>query len=105
MLNPLYLNDGTFKEEMISTKSFNSMIMHLTKLSTYASFGALRSEFLWYGIAAGVVAILANWLGKRFLERISIAQFRHLVIWLMVGSGIFLIWKQRAVLTDLWRWL
>lgn len=102
VLNPLYLNYGTLKEEMIGTKSFNSMIMHITKLSTYASFGALRSEFLWYGVAVGMVAILANWLGKRFLERISIEQFRHLVIWLMVASGIFLIWKQRAVLAELW---
>lgn len=92
VLNPLYLNYGTVKEEMIGTKSFNSFVMHLTKFGTYTAFGALKWEYLWYGVSVGVVAIFANWLGKRWLERISVERFRRLVIWLMVASGVFMIW-------------
>jgi uncharacterized membrane protein YfcA len=96
VLNPLYLNYGTVKEDMIGTKSLNSFVMHLTKFGTYSAFGALKWEYLWYGISVGVVAIFANWLGKRWLERISVERFRRLVIW-------FMIFQQRQILADVWQ--
>src|SRR5207302_8172884 len=61
VLNPLYLNYGTVKEEMIGTKSVNSFVMHLTKLGTYAALGAFRSEYLLYGVTVGTTAVAANW--------------------------------------------
>lgn len=42
VLNPLYLNYGTLKEEMVGTKSVNSSVMHATKIGTYATLGAIR---------------------------------------------------------------
>lgn len=102
VLNPLYLNYGTIKEEMVGTKSFNSFIMHLTKVGTYTAFGALKWEYLWYGISVGLIAIFANWLGRRWLGSISAERFRQLVIWLMVVSGAFMIWQQRNILAAIW---
>ncbi len=98
MLNPFYLNYGVLKEEMIGTKSLNSSVMHLTKLSTYAAFGALTGEFVLYGLAVGAAAALASWIGKRALGRISDVQFRRLVIVVMVVSGLLMLWQQRSVL-------
>lgn len=102
VLNPLYLNYGSVKEEMIGTKSFNSLIMHLTKIGTYATLGALRPEYLLYGVSVGAVAIGASWLGKQWLERISAKRFRQMVVWLMVVSGGFMIWRQSHILADFW---
>ena len=43
VLNPFYLNYGSVKEQMIGTKSVNSLIMQLTKLGSYTIFGAMTS--------------------------------------------------------------
>lgn len=102
VLNPLYLNYGSEKEEMIGTKSFNSLIMHLTKIATYTTLGALRPEYLLYGMTVGVVAVAANWIGKHWLERISAKRFRQIVVWMMVVSGAFMIWRQSDIIADVW---
>jgi uncharacterized membrane protein YfcA len=103
VLNPLYLNYGTVKEEMIGTKSINSFAMHLTKLGTYAALGAFRTEYLLYGATVGLTAIAANWMAARWLEHISPHRFRQVVIWAMFLSGAVLAWRDRAVIEDLWR--
>lgn len=96
VLNPLYLNYGALKEEMIGTKSFNSSIMHLTKIGTYTTFGALPTEFILYGVAVGIAAILGGWLGKRFLSDLKETRFRQFVIAIMVISGLLMLWEQRS---------
>jgi uncharacterized membrane protein YfcA len=96
--NPLYLNYGTVKEEMVGTKSVNSSVMHLSKLGTYATLGAIKREYLIYGLVVGLLAIPANWMAARWLEHLSARTFRLLVIWLMAASGVLLLWQQRAVL-------
>ena len=44
VLNPLYLNYGTAKEEMVGTKSLNSSVMHIAKVGTYATLGAIPAR-------------------------------------------------------------
>jgi len=103
VLNPLYLNYGTAKEEMVGTKSLNSSVMHIAKVGTYATLGAIRREYLLYGLVVGVLAIPANLIAARWLKRLSAKGFRVLVIWLMAASGAFLLWEQRATLAALFR--
>ena len=98
VLNPFYLNYGVQKEQLIGTKSFNSLGMQTTKLAGYFAFGALLKEFLIYGVVIGVAAALASWTGKRLLKRVEGRRFRQWVIGLMVVTGFILLWEERSTL-------
>lgn len=98
VLNPFYLNYGVEKEELIGTKSVNSIGMQTTKLAGYFAFGALFREFLIYGIVIGLATGLASWTGKKLLSRLAGKRFRQFVIALMVLAGCLLLWQERRVL-------
>lgn len=101
VLSPLYLNFGVVKERMIATKSINSFVMHIVKIGTYTAFGALTGRLFLFGLAAGLGAMSANWLGKRLLGEISVTRFRQIVIIVLVVSGLFMLWEQRETILGL----
>ena len=87
VLNPFYLNLQVQREEMIATKAFNAFFMHLTKVGTYLSFGALDLRLLGFGLVMGVGAVFGNLLGRNWLVRIGEKRFRTAVVWMMALSG------------------
>lgn len=95
ILNPFYLSYGLVKEKMIGTKSAHVLVVHIAKMCTYASLGALTSSYLWYGILIGMAAIPANWLGQHILRKMSDEQFRKFVTVLVTISGLSILWNQR----------
>ncbi|RVK31677.1 sulfite exporter TauE/SafE family protein [Sinorhizobium meliloti] len=98
ILNTLYLNAGITKEKMVGTKTAISLPMHLAKLGTYTALGALTGKLLLFGIAAGLGALLSNWLAKRVLTNMSELNFRAIVVGFMALSGAVMIWEQRETL-------
>jgi uncharacterized membrane protein YfcA len=94
VLNPFYLNYGIEKEKMIATKTANSFFIGLVQVSTFAALGSLKGNYWLYGILLGLGASLGNWIGKKFLKKISNETFRKLVLGVMVVSGIVMIAKQ-----------
>jgi hypothetical protein len=72
MLNPLYLNYGLTKEDLIATKAIHNIALHLIKLLAYLSLGSLTMQEVGYGCLIGVAGIPANWLGKQVLVRVSL---------------------------------
>lgn len=101
ILNTLYLNAGITKEKMVGTKTAISFPMHLAKIGTYTVFGALTGQLLLFGIAAGLGALVSNWLAKRLLSGMSEVNFRAIVVGFMALSGAIMIWGQRSVLLGL----
>jgi uncharacterized membrane protein YfcA len=97
VLNPFFLNYGSEKEEMIGTKAVNSVFMQLTKMGSYTVFGVMTGEFWIYGIAIGVAAMLASWVGKTLLGRMEGKAFRRAVLAVMVITGAIMLWQERAV--------
>jgi uncharacterized membrane protein YfcA len=98
ILNTLYLNAGITKEKMVGTKTAISLPMHLAKIGTYTAFGALTGKLLLFGIAAGLGALVSNWLAKRVLTNMSELNFRAIVIGFMALSGAVMVWEQRDTL-------
>lgn len=94
VLNPFYLNYGLEKEKMIATKTINSFLIGLVQISSYTVLGSLKGNLWLYGIIIGLGASVGNWLGKKFLKKISSNVFRKLVIAVMVLSGIIMIVRQ-----------
>ncbi|HSM83037.1 MAG TPA: sulfite exporter TauE/SafE family protein [Nodosilinea sp.] len=99
VMNPIYLNYGLEKEAMVATKAVNKTALHLVKLTAYAVFGSLNSEYLTYGLIIGLGAVPANWLGKLVLAKMSAQQFKQLVFAFVAVSGVAMIWQQRHFLT------
>jgi uncharacterized protein len=101
IMNNLYLNAGITKERMVGTKTAVSLPMHVVKIGTYAVFGALSGQILLFGIAAGVGALLSNWLARRLIRGLSEVNFRAVVVGFMALSGAVMIWRQRETLLTL----
>lgn len=95
VMNPLYLGYGLEKEAMIATKSANKAFLHTMKLVSYLALGVLDISYLGYGLAIGLAAVPANWLGKWVLERMSNEQFRQAVYTFVAVSGALMLWEQR----------
>ncbi|MEG3435600.1 sulfite exporter TauE/SafE family protein [Pannus brasiliensis CCIBt3594] len=97
MLNLFYINYGLVKEPMIATKSVHMVAVHVAKLIAYAAFGVLHIPFLGYGLLLGLAAWPGNWLGQKVLERMSIDQFKQVVMLFVSISGLLLIWRERGL--------
>lgn len=94
LLNPLYLNYGLKKEELIGTKSANLLIVHLVKIITYSLAGALNPTYWGYGLILGLAALPGNWLGHKILKQVSEKRFRQLLVSFVLFSGMLILWQE-----------
>ena len=102
VLNPLYLSAGLSRERLVGTKTAIALPMHCAKLFTYLMLGALSGQLLWFGVAAGVGALVSNWLARRVLRKMDNRTFEAIIYGFMALSGVWMIWQQRQVLAGLW---
>jgi uncharacterized membrane protein YfcA len=99
LLNPLYLNYGLLKEQMIATKSAHLLVVHIVKMITYGIFGAFTLPYLGYGLLLGLAAIPGNWLGQIVLQKLSQQQFRYLAVGFVAFSGFLILGNELVSLT------
>lgn len=97
VLQPLYLGYGLTKEQVLATKSFNVLGVHIIKLFAYSMFGVLSWPYVGYGLVIGLAALPGNFLGRQVLKQMSEQQFRRLVITFIGGSALFMLWQQWQV--------
>jgi uncharacterized protein len=97
LLNPLYINYGLAKEDLIGTKSAHLLIVHIVKIITYALCGALNPIYLSYGLLMGVAAFPGNWLGQKVLTRISQQNFQKLLVSFVILTSLLIFWEQREL--------
>jgi len=64
ILNPFMLSYGIEKEQLVATKSHNSLIMQSTKLTTYTIFGAMTWQTGAYGILLGLGVVLGVYIAR-----------------------------------------
>ena len=97
ILNPLYLNYGLVKEDMIGTKAFHNASLHVIKLAAYLYFGTITQDHITYGLIIGAAAIPGNWLGQEILKRMSPDQFKQAAFAFVAFSGVLMLWRQTAL--------
>ena len=98
LANPFYLNYGLAKEEMLATRAVNSLAIQVVKIASYAAFGVLDWPVVRNGLAAGLGAAAAIWIGNRWLAALSMRRFRQLALLVMVAGGLLILWRQRLFL-------
>lgn len=97
LMNSAYLNYGMTKEGMIGTRAANAVVLHITKIVSYAYLGYVTGEVLFYGLLIGASATFATYVGKLLLSKISDLFFKKIVVMTMVLSGIMMLWKHKDV--------
>jgi len=93
VLNPFLLNYGLKKEQLVGTKSINSLFMQLTKLTTYAIFGVLTVQLAIYGILLGIGAVIGVFYARHHLFKIDHERFLFYTLIMMFIAGISMLLK------------
>ena len=101
LMNSAYLNYGISKEALLGTRSANAILLHVTKIISYAILGLIDLEIIKYGVLVGVFAMLGTYIGKVLLGRISEMLFRKIVVATMVVSGVLMLVKNRDAIFEL----
>lgn len=101
LMNSAYLNYGISKEGLLGTRSANAILLHLTKIISYAYFGYVNGEVLKYGIMIGISSMVAVYFGKLILSKMSEVFFRKIVVGSMVLSGVLMLWKNRDFISEI----
>jgi uncharacterized membrane protein YfcA len=101
LMNSAYLNYGISKESLLGTRSANAIILHITKIISYAYYGYVTGEVLKFGILIGISSMIAVYFGKMILSKMSELFFRKIVVASMVVSGILMLWKNKEYIESL----
>ncbi|MFD2202483.1 sulfite exporter TauE/SafE family protein [Shivajiella indica] len=101
LMNSAYLNYGISKESLLGTRSANAILLHLTKIISYAYFGYATGEVLKFGILIGISSMVAVYFGKLILNKMSELIFRKIVVVSMVLSGVLMLWKNRDFISEM----
>ncbi|WP_235893450.1 sulfite exporter TauE/SafE family protein [Litoribacter populi] len=101
LMNSAYLSYGISKESLLGTRSANAILLHLTKIISYAYLGYVNGEVLKYGIMIGIVSMSAIYVGKLILGRMSDELFRKIVVASMVVSGVLMLWQNKQFIMEL----
>lgn len=89
--NGVHLRYGLRKEEIVATRAANEICLHIVKLCLYASFGLFTLKALYIGRLVAVAAVVATYLMKYVLPKISISLFSKIGYGAMVVSGAILL--------------
>jgi uncharacterized protein len=101
LMNSAYLGYGISKESLLGTRSANAILLHLTKIISYAYLGFVNAEVLKYGALIGVSSMLAVYVGKILLLKMSSELFRKIVVASMVVSGVLMLWQNVDYIQEL----
>nr|WP_199043551.1 sulfite exporter TauE/SafE family protein [Dyella sp. ASV24] len=100
LFNRFYLRYGLNKEQIVATRAANEIILHLIKLVLYGLFGLLTTEVWLAGGIVAISALLAAWLARQLLPRLSESLFKRIGYAAMVMSGSFMCSNATAQLAD-----
>lgn len=92
-LAPFYLSYGLTKGAFIGTEALGTAAMHVTKLVTYQSLGAMSGSIWLHGLALSPVMLAGSYLGKRIMNRIPASVFVRMVEVIIAGFGLWFLLK------------
>jgi uncharacterized protein len=101
LMNSAYLSYGSSKESLLGTRSANAILLHATKIISYAYLGFVNMEVIKYGLLIGLSSALAVYAGKIVLGKMSSILFRKIVVASMVMSGCLMLWKNLPFIQEI----
>lgn len=79
----------------LGSEAFTAAIMHLTKSVVYSRYALIGIKELLTGLVVGTGMIAGSYIGKKATEKIPYQMFVLIVEFLLVLSGLQLLWSAR----------
>ncbi|OHB73495.1 MAG: permease [Planctomycetes bacterium RBG_16_41_13] len=92
-LAPFYLSYGLIKGAFIGSEALGTAVVHVVKLVSYQSLGAISSSTWVCGLSIAPAMILGSFVGKSILERLSIQTFMRIIEAVITGFGLWFLIK------------
>lgn len=89
---PVFAAASLFKGALLATEAAASLLIYITKVSTFQAFGALSEETLVKGLIVGSSLMLGTFAGKALVMRMSANTFGKLLDLMLFCSGLALLW-------------
>jgi uncharacterized membrane protein YfcA len=91
---------GWKRELRRATMQAYNIAMHCVTLTVYARTGALNSDSLHLFVVAAPAMLIPSYFGARLYGRFSEKTFTKIIFWLLLGSGVALIF---AAAKTIWK--
>lgn len=88
-LAPFFLSYGLVKGAFIGTEALGTAFMHVTKLVTYQSLGAMNPNMWISGLLLGPLMVIGALMGKKIVDRLEVNRFIVMMDALLVTFGVW----------------
>lgn len=89
---PVFAAAGLFKGALLATEAAASLLIYITKVTTFQALGAMTQEIFIKGFIVGAAAMAGTFVGKALVMRMSAETFARLLDLMLLGSGLALLW-------------
>jgi len=100
IFNTLYFRLGMTVPEIVATRAANEILLHLMKIGLYAAFGLISATVLQTGMLVALAAVMASFLMRPMLPRISEALFMRIAQAAMVSAGVAMLFFSGQKIAD-----
>lgn len=91
--SPFFLWYGLTKGAYIGTEAAASLLVYLTKVSTFSLLQFLSLEHFMYGVLVGLSLVVGSYISKFFVQRVDPKWFRLFIEFALVLVGASMILK------------
>tara|TARA_B100000315_G_C14588477_1_gene594429 strand:- start:550 stop:1488 length:939 start_codon:yes stop_codon:yes gene_type:complete len=88
---PFYLAYGLSPRSYIGTSSVGMFMVQIPKLAVFGGNGLLDAQAVSAGVALGMVAFLASYLGERIQRRIPQRLFPVIINFMLIAVGVLFV--------------
>lgn len=93
---PAFTSYGLMKGAFLSTEAASSLVLMVSKVTTFRHLGALPYRSILKGLIIGSSVMAGAFVGKAIVRRMSTALFEHALDGLLLCSGLALLWAAFA---------
>jgi uncharacterized membrane protein YfcA len=89
---PVFAAAGLMKGALLATEAAASLLIYVTKVTTFERLGALSQETFIKGLIVGSSLMAGTFAGKALVMRMSADTFAKLLDLMLLCSGVALLW-------------
>ncbi len=89
---PVFAAAGLMKGALLATEAAASLLIYVTKVTTFERLGALSQEAFIKGLIVGSSLMVGTFVGKALVMRMSAEVFSKLLDLMLLCSGLALLW-------------
>lgn len=97
LLLPVFSGFGLSKGALLATEAASSFALYASKSLTFGALGVLNAKTVMAGLMVGLSLMIGNYLGKRFVLKMSDRTFNLMLDSMLLLAGLSMLWEARTV--------